>query len=89
MVINSMLVFQIIINLADLQYVFVICFVNIELELLSKIQTTFWCKTAIINFVVIIKFFFIICDAIFMFLFDVDQAKKKTFRTNIELFYYY
>ena len=70
---NGMLVFWIIINPADLQYPFVIRFAGIELELSSKIQSDFWRKTAIINSFAVAKFFYIICNAIFLSLFGVGQ----------------
>ncbi len=76
MVANDMPIFWIIINPADLQYLLVIHFANIELELSSKIQSVFRCKTATINPIAIAKFFYIICDAIFMSLFGVGQSKR-------------
>ncbi len=75
MVANGMPIFWITINLIDLRCPFVIRFTGIELELSSKIQSTFWRKTATINPVVVAKFFYIIYDAIFMSLFGVSQTK--------------
>ncbi len=76
MVTNGMLIFYIIINPADLQCLLIIYLTSIKLELSNKIQSIFWCKTATMNPITIAKFFNIICDAIFIFLFDVGQTER-------------
>ena len=76
MVANNMSVFWITINPTYLRYPFVIRFADVKLELSSKIQFAFWHKTITINSVAIAKFFYIICDAIFMSLFSASQIKR-------------
>ncbi len=76
---NNMLVFWITFNPADLRYPLVIYLAGIELELPSKIQSVFWLKITIMNPVVIIKYFHIIYDIIFMSLLGVDQTTKGLF----------
>lgn len=77
MIANSMLVFWITINLADLRYPLVICFASIELELLSNIRSIFWHKTVTINPIPVAKLFYIICDTIFMSLFGTGQIEGR------------
>lgn len=74
---NGIPIFWITINLVDLQCPLIICFVDVELELSNKIQTVFWYKTAIMNPITIAKLFYIIYDAIFIFLFGASQTKKE------------
>ncbi len=79
MVANGIPVFWITFNSANLQYSLVICLASIELELSSKIRSTFQRKTTTINLIAIAKFFHIICDIIFIFLFDVDKTAGGLF----------
>ena len=69
-------VFWITINPADLQFLLIICFVGVKLELPIEIQFGFYCKTATMNPVAVAKFFHIICNLIFMSLFAASQIKK-------------
>ncbi len=77
MVANGMPIFSIIINLADLQCQLVIRLAGVELKLSSKIQSTFWYKTATMNPVAIAKFFHIIYEAIFISFVDASQIDVR------------
>ncbi len=73
---NGMPVFWITINPAHLQCPLVLRLAGIELELSSEIQSAFWYKTTNINPVAVVKFFHIICNAIFMSLFGASQIER-------------
>ncbi len=64
------------INPADLKCPLVIHLAGVELELSSKIQSAFQCKTATMNPVAVAKFLHITCDAIFMSLFGAGQTER-------------
>lgn len=76
MITNGMPVLWITINLADLQYLFVIYLAGVKLDLRNNTQSAFACRTAIINPVTIAKFFHIICNAVFMSLIATSQLEK-------------
>ncbi len=75
MVANGMPIFWITINSADLQCPLVIRLTSVEFELSSEIQSAFRHKTATMNPVTVAKFFHIICDTIFISLFDASQTE--------------
>lgn len=66
--------FSIIINFIDLHYLILICFTSIKLLLCYKILFVFWYKTATMNFVILAKFLFIICETVFNSLFAISHA---------------
>lgn len=80
MLANDMPIFWIIFNLANLQCLLVICFTDVEFEFSSKIKFVFWYKIVTINPVAVAKFFHIICNTIFISLFDVGQTARGLFR---------
>lgn len=53
----------------------------------NESKSDFQHKTAILNYVTIVMFFYILCDGIFIFLFAISQTKKRAFKTNNKLFY--
>lgn len=78
MPVNNMFIFWITINPADLQYQIVIRLaISAKLKLSNKIKYVFWHKTMTVNLIPIAKFFHIICNAIFMILFDVNITKRR------------
>ncbi len=86
MVANGIPIFWITINPADLRYPLVIRLAGVELELSSKIQSTFWRKTTTINPIAVSKFFHIICDTIFMSLFGAGQTEGGLLRPILNYF---
>lgn len=83
---NGILVLWIIINLADLQYLFVIHLVRVKLDLGNNTQSAFARKMAKINPVAVAKFLYIICNTVFMSLFAVGQFEKE-FLEPISIYY--
>lgn len=84
-------IFQITINLTDLQYLLFIYFSNIELKLFHETLSAFCYKTVTINLIAVTKFFYTTYDVVFNLLFNVGQAKKKllelisTFFINVKI----
>lgn len=74
---NGIPIFWITINLANLQCPSVIRLANVKDELFSKIQSIFHFKIATINLVTEAKFFYILCNVVFISLFAVSQTERE------------
>lgn len=75
MIINGMFVLWIIINLADLQYPFIISFTKVKRDLKNNTQFTFIYRMVIMKPVTISKFFYIICNTVFILLIATSQLE--------------
>lgn len=76
MITNGMPILWIRINPTNLQYLIIIRFVGVKLDLRNNTQSVFACRTAIINLVTIAKFFHIIYNAVFMSLLTASQLER-------------
>lgn len=86
MIINRKLVFEIIINLADLQYILIIYLAKIKFCLKKDIQFIFMQIMIIINLIIMAKFFYIIYNALFISLLAAAELKKGLLRPILDYF---
>lgn len=75
MITDGIPILWIIINLVDLQFPLVIYFAIVQLDLENDTSFAFICEMVIINPIIIVKFFHILCDTVFMSLFTASQLK--------------
>lgn len=86
MIINSMPVFLITINLTDFQCFLVIHLAKVELNLDKKTKSAFMQITLAMNPIVIAKFFYIICKALFISLLTIGKVKRCLLEPIINYF---
>lgn len=81
-----MFVLWIIINLVDLQYPLIISLAKVKRHLKNNTQSTFIYRMVIMKSVAILKFFYIICNTVFISLLATSQLERGLLRPIFNYF---